>query len=49
MSMQTIATGLNRRRSSRCAGHYGAGSNADVTDEVIEVAGIGLVISAFGT
>jgi peroxiredoxin len=24
MSMQTIATGLNRRRSSRCVGHYGA-------------------------
>jgi hypothetical protein len=37
MSMQTIATDLNRSRLLQCAGHYGARqSRIDVADEVIE-------------
>jgi hypothetical protein len=36
MSMQTIATDLNRRRSSRYVGHYGASRyRIDVGDRVI--------------
>jgi hypothetical protein len=46
--MQTIATGLNRRRSSRCVGHYGVRQyRTDVADEMTEAAGINFM-SAIG-
>jgi hypothetical protein len=36
MSMQTIATGLNRRKSSRYVGHYGANRyRIDLGDKTI--------------